>query len=173
MLLLLKQAPSTKFFEFNSGCITSAESVLITLQSHTEVMSVLSDEKDERVAIVSFAPQSLASLAAVYSRSDDPLTPREVLHRMQEFCTEVLGFAYVFDTTFARHLALREHVKEFVERQRGGFGLPMLASACPGWICYAEKTHSEMIPFIAKTKSPQQVMGTLVKKWIGRRIGKK
>lgn len=161
---------------FNSGCITSAESVLITLQSHTEVMSVLSDEKDERVAIVSFAPQSLASLAAVYSCSEDPLTPRKVLHRMREFCTEILGFAYVFDTTFARQLALEEHVKEFAERRRGtgeGLGLPMLASACPGWICYAEKTHSEMLPFIARTKSPQQVMGTLVKKWIGEKIGKK
>ncbi|PKU37055.1 hypothetical protein llap_12645 [Limosa lapponica baueri] len=40
----------------------------------------------------------------------------------------------------------------------------MLASACPGWICYAEKTHgSFIIPYISTTKSPQQVMGSLVK----------
>ncbi|EGN99768.1 hypothetical protein SERLA73DRAFT_179963 [Serpula lacrymans var. lacrymans S7.3] len=49
----------------------------------------------------------------------------------------------------------------------------MLASACPGWICYAEKAHSEMLPFIARTKSPQQIMGTLVKSWIGNQWGKR
>lgn len=33
-----------------------------------------------------------------------------------------------------------------------------------GWICYAEKTHgSFIIPHISTTKSPQQVMGSLVK----------
>lgn len=48
----------------------------------------------------------------------------------------------------------------------------MLASACPGWICYAEKAHGEMLPFIARTKSPQQVMGTLVKHWMGQVWGK-
>ncbi|KAJ3570361.1 hypothetical protein NP233_g4460 [Leucocoprinus birnbaumii] len=183
-----------------SGCITSAESVLITLQSHTEVLSVLSNDQDERIPIISIAPQSLASLAAAYSSRTNPttassvngtssqLTPREIFHRIREFCTSILGFAYVFDTNFARHLALKEHVDEFLERKKGSqsmngdtivpvsnethLPLPMLASACPGWICYAEKAHSEMLPFISRTKSPQQVMGTLVKKWIGRRLGK-
>jgi iron only hydrogenase large subunit-like protein len=50
--------------------------------------------------------------------------------------------------------------------------MPMLASACPGWICYAEKAHQEMLPFISRTKSPQQVMGTLVKVWLGEKWGK-
>ena len=25
--------------------------------------------------------------------------------------------------------------------------MPMLASACPGWVCYAEKTHGWASPF--------------------------
>lgn len=33
-----------------------------------------------------------------------------------------------------------------------------------GWICYAEKTHgSFIIPYISTTKSPQQIMGSLIK----------
>lgn len=33
-----------------------------------------------------------------------------------------------------------------------------------GWICYAEKTHgSYILPYISTTKSPQQIMGSLVK----------
>ncbi|KAJ7901844.1 iron hydrogenase [Mycena olivaceomarginata] len=160
-----------------SGCITSAESVLITLQSHTEVLTFLEsnallDRASQKVPVLSIAPQTLASLAAsVSSRTGVPTTPRQILRRVRVFCESVLGFAHVFDTTFARDLALREHVQEFEERRaqpESSTGqLPMLASACPGWICYAEKAHSEMLPFIARTKSPQQVMGTLVKNWMG------
>jgi iron only hydrogenase large subunit-like protein len=171
-----------------SGCITSAESVLITLQSHNEVSSFLSsnaaaDAASRKVAVISIAPQSLASLAAsVSSSSPSPVTPRQMLHRLKALCKEGLGFAHVFDTTFARHVALKEHVEEFMERQEkhvsgldneGSKALPMLASACPGWICYAEKAHPEMLPFIANTKSPQQVMGTLVKNWMGAKWGKR
>jgi iron only hydrogenase large subunit-like protein len=97
-----------------------------------------------------------------------------MLNRVRAFVTRTLGFAHVFDTTFAREIALREHVREFFERKEraaassgsGSGALPMLSSACPGWVCYAEKTHGEMLPFIAATKSPQQVMGTLVKEWL-------
>lgn len=35
--------------------------------------------------------------------------------------------------------------------------LPMLASACPGWVCYAEKTTPQALPYISTAKSPQQV----------------
>ncbi|KAF9566761.1 iron hydrogenase [Agrocybe pediades] len=168
-----------------SGCITSAESVLITLQSHTEVLNFLAEnsqlpQEQRKITVVSIAPQSLASLAASLpstSSSAEPITLHEVLQRVKAFCQTVLGFDYVFDTTYARELALKEHLKEFLERkeadERGEEGqLPMLASACPGWICYAEKAHAEMLPFIAKTKSPQQVMGTLVKKWLGPKWGR-
>ncbi|KAF8625432.1 hypothetical protein AX15_005391 [Amanita polypyramis BW_CC] len=132
--------------------------------------------KNKVIPVISIAPQSLASLAVSLSQTT-PVTPRQVLHRIRAFCTKVLGFAHVFDTTFARHISLKEHIREFEERRvgdaQGGANLPMLASACPGWICYAEKAHPEMLPYIAKTKSPQQVMGTLVKQWLGERWGKK
>ena len=139
--------------------------------------------EERKVAVISIAPQSLASLAASLSYSsstrDEEITLRQILRRVEVFCREILGFTHVFDTTFARHLALKEHVKEFLERRSASADntecneyLPMLASACPGWICYAEKAHSEMLPFISRTKSPQQVMGTLVKKWMGKRWGR-
>jgi iron only hydrogenase large subunit-like protein len=96
-----------------------------------------------------------------------------VYRRVQAFCSQVLGFEHVYDITFARHIALLEHAQEFQERRKGEGKLPMIASACPGWICYAEKAHPEMLPFIARTKSPQQVIGTLVKEWLGEKWGKK
>ena len=48
----------------------------------------------------------------------------------------------------------------------------MLTSACPGWICYAEKTHGDYIlPFISNVKSPQQIMGSLVKHYLSHKLG--
>ena len=87
----------------------------------------------------------------------------------------------VIDSSFSRDFSLSESVAEFVDRYRSqekSNPLPVLASSCPGrnhslqhflllilagWICYAEKTQAKMLPYISKVKSPQQIMGTLVK----------
>ena len=174
-------------------------------------------EEGHKVPVMSIAPQVLASLAATLSVVDDhhaqvahiqsAQTVRiaqttgavvglhRVLARIRAFVKLHLGFAYVFDTSFARHIALREHVREFGERSASAataaaregkrkdtvkdkdkakeLQLPMLASACPGWVCYAEKTHGQLLPFVSATKSPQQVMGTIVKRWLAQRVGKR
>jgi iron only hydrogenase large subunit-like protein len=200
--------------DWNSGCITSAESVLITMQSHEEVLAVLKEnppkeEAGHRVPVLSISPQSLASLAAtVHARLASQQQPiatngadtlhltnctthegglqrpsmADILARVEAFAVQELGFEHVFDTTFARHIALQEHLLEFRERTAAAAtstaansrtSLPMLASACPGWVCYAEKAHSEVLPFISTTKSPQQIMGSLVKEWVSKKLGKR
>ncbi|NWI93988.1 NARFL factor, partial [Pitta sordida] len=148
-----------------SGCITSAESVLIRQQSHEEFLRVLALNKaaapeEQKLVVVSVSPQSRASLAARCKLG--------VLETAKRLSTFLKSVHYVFDTTFSRNFSLLESQGEFVKRFRRRAedkqALPMLASACPGWICYAEKTHgSFIIPHISTTKSPQQVMGSLVK----------
>lgn len=49
--------------------------------------------------------------------------------------------------------------------------LPMLSSSCPGWVCYAEKTHGEILPYVTAAKSPQQMMGSLVKDYFAKKSG--
>ncbi|KAM6407417.1 cytosolic iron-sulfur assembly component 3 isoform 1-T1 [Rhynochetos jubatus] len=150
-----------------SGCITSAESVLITQQSHEELCKTLTSNKaaapsEQKLVVVSVSPQSRASLAARCK-----MGVVETAKKLTAFLKS-LGVHYVFDTTFARNFSLLESQREFVKRFRKQAedrrALPMLASACPGWICYAEKTHgSFIIPYISTAKSPQQVMGSLIK----------
>uniref|UniRef100_A0A3P9MHT8 Nuclear prelamin A recognition factor-like protein n=1 Tax=Oryzias latipes TaxID=8090 RepID=A0A3P9MHT8_ORYLA len=156
-----------------SGCITSAESVLITQQSHEELLKVLRNNKgaaEPKTVVVSVSPQSRASLAAHFGISSS-----EAGRRLTSFLKN-LGVHYVFDTSFSRTFSLLESQREFVERfQRKGQdnkALPMLTSACPGWICYAEKTHGEYIlPYISTTRSPQQMMGSLVKSHFAEKQG--
>lgn len=133
-----------------------------------------------KIPILSVSPQSIASISAKLSATSvTPVSVSQAFQRIRSFAMQTLGFEYVFDTTFARHLALQEHIREFRERcdskpqtEDGDLQMPMLASACPGWICYAEKTHSEILPFISRTKSPQQIMGTLVKEWLAPQLDK-
>ncbi|XP_074512892.1 cytosolic Fe-S cluster assembly factor narfl isoform X1 [Sebastes fasciatus] len=149
-----------------SGCITSAESVLIQQQSHEELLKVLLNNKanadEHKVVVVSVSPQSRASLAARYD-----LSSSEAGRRLTSFF-KGLGVHHVFETTYSRTFSLLESQREFVERfkrkEQDSKRLPMMTSACPGWICYAEKTHGEFIlPYISTTRSPQAMMGSLVK----------
>ncbi|XP_061567863.1 cytosolic Fe-S cluster assembly factor narfl [Cololabis saira] len=157
-----------------SGCITSAESVLITQQSHEELFKVLrknkANETEQMTVVVSVSPQSRASLAAHYDISSS-----EAGRRLTSFL-KGLGVHRVFDTSFSRTFSLLESQREFVERfqkkEQESNVLPMLTSACPGWICYAEKTHGEYIlPYISSTRSPQQMMGSLVKGYFAEQQG--
>ena len=48
--------------DINSGCVTSAEAVLIEQQSYHKMLEWLTD-KDNKIVVVALSPQSLASLA--------------------------------------------------------------------------------------------------------------
>lgn len=159
-----------------SGCITSAETVLITQQSSEELYKVLRANSElpvewRQLIVVSIAPQVYASFSGKYDVAYD-----EAAARLTGFFKR-LGAHHVLDTTFAREFTLVEVLHDFLERYRrkesDPSALPLLTSACPGFVCYAEKTHGDFIlPYISRARSPQQVMGSLVKKYLASKIGR-
>jgi iron only hydrogenase large subunit-like protein len=146
-----------------SGCITSAETVLIAMQHEQELLSILK-ERNGKVIVVSVSSQSRASLGAKWG-----MTKQEVWNALCFYFKSVLGVDDVFDIDFARDLSLMSTAKEFLNRF--STNQAMLSSACPGWICYAEKTHPVIIPLLDTSKSPQQVMGSLVKDYYTKKRG--
>ncbi|XP_018334505.1 probable cytosolic Fe-S cluster assembly factor AGAP009023 [Agrilus planipennis] len=159
-----------------SGCITSAESVLVDQQNQEELSKVFREKKilqkegrvsETRFIIVSLSVQPVLSLAVKYN-----LEPNDCAARLAGYFKH-LGADMVVDMTIAEDLALLESQKEFVERYSSAeiSGsknlLPMLSSSCPGWVCYAEKTHGSFIlPYLSSTKSPQQIMGSIIKRFV-------
>lgn len=140
--------------------------MLLQHQSVAEFNAKLSETGT--VVVVSVSPQSYAALATrlqcSLAQAGDIV--RSLLARA--------GVRAVFDTAVCRELSLLETAAEFVERLRGTPGagpLPLLASACPGWVCYAEKSCPEALPHLSRVKSPQAVMGTLVKRMWASRMG--
>ena len=85
-----------------------------------------------------------------------------------------LGADLVAELRVFEDLSLLEQQREFVERVRDGTAKrPLLTSACPGWICYAEKTHgSWILPHISRVKSAQQLCGSYVKTRLASRVGR-
>lgn len=159
-----------------SGCITSAEGVLITQQSQEEVLRVLSDnnkaklegEGDVKTIVFTVSQQSLLSIAKKFQ-----LDAEEAAKHLAGYFKQ-LGADYVLDTKIADDLALIESRNEFMKRfaDQKTSKLPMIASSCPGWVCYAEKTHGDsIIPYISTTRSPQQIMGMLVKQMLAQKLG--
>jgi iron only hydrogenase large subunit-like protein len=174
-----------------SGCVTSAEAVLISLQSHTEVLTTLDTyppldvripptvehhsvngtqpSECTRLFVASVSPQVRASLAATYSISE-----RQAEHMIEQFLSGEQGlksggrygsfFAYVVDTNRMREACLVLAADETAQSLRNNsHPRPILTSACPGWVCYAEKTHPHVLAHLSKLKSPQALTGTVLK----------
>ena len=76
-----------------------------------------------------------------------------------------MGFDKVFDNSFGADLAIYEQSAELADRINSEENLPMLSSCCPGWIKYMEQSHPDMIDNVSTSKSPQQMLGAIIKSY--------
>ncbi len=83
-----------------------------------------------------------------------------------------LGFDRVFDTSFSADLTVMEEAAELVHRIKTGGPLPLLTSCSPGWIKYVEEFHPDFVGNLSTCKSPQQMLGALIKSHLAEREGR-
>jgi iron only hydrogenase large subunit-like protein len=144
-----------------------------------------------RIYVASVSPQTRASIAATFGVSE-----REAGHMIEQLLSGPKGiknravyrnsFQWVVDTNVARDACLVLGADEVMESlidgpispngAEAGAAMkqpnkPILTSSCPGWICYAEKTHPHVLPHLSRLKSPQALMGTLLKTTLSRKLG--
>ncbi|MHB8951404.1 MAG: NADH-dependent [FeFe] hydrogenase, group A6 [Pirellulaceae bacterium] len=82
-----------------------------------------------------------------------------------------IGFDRVFDTGFSADLTIMEEASELIHRIQTGGKLPMLTSCSPGWIRYLETFHPDFLDNLSTCKSPQQMMGAVIKSFFAQRAG--
>jgi iron only hydrogenase large subunit-like protein len=141
--------------------------------------------------VASVSPQSRASIAAAFG-----VTEREAGYMIEQLLCGPKGiknravyrnaFQWVVDTNAAREACLvlgaDEVMVSMLDEPQNTNGIedgsiakqpkkPILTSSCPGWICYAEKTHPHVLPHLSRLKSPQALMGTLLKTILSRKLG--
>jgi iron-only hydrogenase group A len=123
-----------------------------------EVQDALNN-KSKKV-VIQFDPAISVSLAEEFG-----LKPGKDLSGIVVAALRRIGFDFVFDSTFAADLAVLEIVAELKERIDKSENLPMFSSFCPAWVKYAEQFYPNVIPLLSTCKSPQQIMGTLIKSY--------
>ena len=74
-----------------------------------------------------------------------------------------MGFDKVFDTNFSADLTIMEEGTELLNRVTKGGVLPMITSCSPGWIRFCEINYPDVLDNLSTCKSPQQMLGALVK----------
>lgn len=146
-----------------SGCITSAEEILVAQHSHQELLNALKNNTDGNIKFVaSISHQSRSSLALAFNLSIEMMD----LVLLDLFVNR-LGFLYVVGTELGRLLSLQQSIAEienFKSQRTSSKDIgPLMNSVCPGWVLYVEKTHPEIIPNMSRIKSPQQITGCLLK----------
>jgi len=115
-------------------------------------------EDPEKFVIVQTAPAVRASLGEEFGLPvGTPVTGKMVtaLKRM--------GFDKVFDTNFTADLTIMEEGTELLNRVTKGGVLPMITSCSPGWIRFCEINYPDFLDNLSTCKSPQQMLGALVK----------
>ena len=146
-------------------CINVCPTGALSEQSHLKaVESALADP--ELLVVVQHAPSISVTLAEEFG-----MKPGLDICGIMTAALRQLGFDRVFDTCFAADLTIMEEASELVHRITTGGPLPMTTSCSPGWIKFAEQFYPELLPNVSTCKSPQQMLGAVIKSYFAEREG--
>jgi iron-only hydrogenase group A len=136
-------------------CPTAA----ITERDDIEKVVTALASKDLHV-VVQTAPATRVALGEEFG-----LPPGSIVEGKQVAALQQLGFNAVFDTNCSADLTIMEEGSELVKRLQGqqGHPLPQFTSCSPGWVKFCEYYYADLIPHLSTAKSPQQMLGALIK----------
>ncbi|MDT8392950.1 MAG: NADH-dependent [FeFe] hydrogenase, group A6 [Bacteroidales bacterium] len=155
---------------FNSGlntssCVNCGQCIMVcptgalTEKNHfAEITEAMNDPS--KTLVVQYAPAISVSLAEAFG-----MEPGKDINGILNAALRKIGFKTVFDTTFSADLTIIEESAELIQRVSNGGTLPMITSCCPAWIKYAEEFAADFLPNISSCKSPQQMLGAVIKSY--------
>lgn len=119
----------------------------------------------ELVSVVQIAPAVRVALGEEFGLKPGDISTKKIYAALRR-----IGFQYVFDTNWSADLTIMEEGNEFVSRFVKHTGeIPLFTSCCPAWVDYAEKNCHDLLPNLSSAKSPQQMMGAMIKNyWAGK-----
>ncbi len=121
-----------------------------------------------KTVIVQVAPAVRVSLGEEFGMTPGASTMGQLISALR-----ALGADKVFDTAFTADLTVLEETEEFLARVQSGEKLPQFTSCCPAWVKFAEQFYPEFLPHLSSCRSPQQMMGSLIKKFYAKELNKK
>ncbi len=140
-------------------CLMVCPTGAITEKSHiNQVIDAINNP--ELTVVVQYAPAISVSLAEEFN-----IKAGKDINGVMNAALRKVGFKKVFDTSFSADLTILEEASELVDRIVNKKPLPMFTSCCPAWVKYVEEFNPELLPNISTCKSPQQMMGSVIKNY--------
>ena len=157
----------------SSPCIECGQCSLVcpvgAITEHSEWREVLDKLESKRQVMVAMcAPSVRVSIGEEVGLGPGVITEGQMIEALRE-----LGFDHVLDVNAGADLTVMEESKELVDRISNGGPLPLFTSCCPAWVTLIEKSYPELIPNLSSCKSPQQMLGSIVKRYFASKLGKK
>jgi NADP-reducing hydrogenase subunit HndD len=137
-----------------------------------EVWAALDDPS--KTVVVQTAPAIRAALGECFGMEPGTLVTGKMTTALRR-----MGFDAIFDTNFSADLTIMEEGTELLTRLKRALvdgeevALPMFTSCSPGWIQFMEYYYPDMLENLSTCKSPQQMMGAMVKTYYAQKLGKK
>jgi iron-only hydrogenase group A len=154
-----------------SSCVNCGQCIMVcptgalTEKNHfAEITEAMNDPS--KTLVVQYAPAISVSLAEAFG-----MEPGKDINGILNAALRKIGFKRVFDTTFSADLTIMEESAELIGRISEGGKLPMITSCCPAWIKYAEEFAPDFLPNISSCKSPQQMLGAVIKTYYAKKEG--
>jgi iron-only hydrogenase group A len=154
-----------------SSCVNCGQCIMVcptgalSGRRHIEkVRKALHDPKKH--VVVQHAPAISVTLAEEFG-----VKPGSDINGKMTAALRTLGFKRVFDTSFTADLTIMEEASELVKRIKEGGALPMMTSCSPAWIKFVEQFYPDMVDNLSTCKSPQQMMGAVIKHYYAQKNG--
>ena len=159
--LPLKDSSCTFCGQCVAVCPTGA---IVEVDATRKVFNEIKNPKKH--VVVQVAPSIRVAIGELFGMEAGQVTTGKLVTALRK-----LGFDVVFDTDFSADLTIMEEASELVDRIKNNKTMPILTSCCPAWVRFIEMNYPDMLDIPSSCKSPQMMMGSMVKSYYAEKTG--
>ncbi len=123
-------------------------------------------DSPDTIVVAQYSPAVALAVSELPGLSVDREIPERITAALH-----TMGIDKVFDTSFAADLNILEESEELLERIKTGRNLPLLSGCASSLERFCENFYPALIPNLSTCKSPQQMMGSVIKSVYARNEG--
>lgn len=122
-------------------------------------------EDPNKHVVIQTAPSIRATIGEEFGMPIGSLVTGKMVASLKK-----VGFDKVFDTDLGADITIIEEANEFISRLKKGNDLPMITSCSSAWIDFSEKFYPDLLNNLSTTKSPMEILGTLIKTYYAKKV---
>ena len=138
-------------------CILVCPTAALTQKNDLDPVLEILDKKDV-IKVAQVAPAVRVAIGEEFGAEIGTFSEGKMVSALR-----ACGFDFVFDVNNGADFTVIEEANELLGKLEKGDKLPLFTSCCPAWFNYCEKFYPEFVGNMSTTKSPNEMLGSLVK----------